>query len=221
MTTVLRWLSRLLVSLAALCLALVALTVAEQWYYRSAARALAASVTVAAGVPASPAAKRPSDGGSPIAMVDSATDDPAVVLSPPGGLIGELDIPHLRVATAIVEGDDATALRRGAGHVRGTAMAGDFDNVVLAGHRDTVFRRLGDLARGDRLRLTTRRGVFHYRVARTLRVRPGDTWVLDRHAAALTLITCYPFNWIGSAPERWIVQAEAIETDLSAASAPK
>ena len=95
----------------------------------------------------------------------------AIVAAAPG-LLGELDVPQLRISTAIVEGDDATALRRGAGHLRGTAMPGEAGNVVLAGHRDTVFRRLGELQRGDRLRLTTARGVFDYRVARTLRVGP-------------------------------------------------
>ena len=100
-------------------------------------------------------------------------------------------------------------------------MPGDGGNVVLAGHRDTVFRRLGELQRGDRLRLTTARGVFDYRVARTMRVRPNDTWVLDRSAAALTLITCYPFDWIGAAPERWIVQAEPLVTDASEVDADR
>jgi sortase A len=100
-------------------------------------------------------------------------------------------------------------------------MPGDGGNVVVAGHRDTVFRRLGELQRGDRLRLTTARGVFDYRVSRTLLVRPGDTWVLRRSAAALTLITCYPFNWIGSAPERWIVQAEPMATDAASDGAER
>ena len=94
-------------------------------------------------------------------------------------------------------------------------MPGDGGNVVPAGHRDTVLRRLGELQRGDRLRLTMVRGVFDYRVSRTLLVRPDETWVLRRSAAALTLLTCYPFDWIGAAPERWIVQAKPMVAEVS------
>jgi sortase A len=215
MITVLRWLIRLALTIAALCLAYVAFTLAEQSYYRAAARALSASVRAQAlHQPA--LFESPTSGVSPITpdAEINAPARPAMTRTAPG-LLGELIVPHLRIAAAMVEGDDEPALRRGAGHVRGTAMPGDMGNVVLAGHRDTVFRRLGDLARGDRLRLTTARGVFDYRVTRTLRVRPGDTWVLGRSAAALTLITCYPFDWIGAAPERWIVQAEPVFADPS------
>jgi LPXTG-site transpeptidase (sortase) family protein len=220
MDTVLRWLIRGLVTVAALCFAIVAWTVAEQAYYRAAARALSLSVRTASDaveVPShSPATESPAI-ADPDSTVIAATAVPANRYAP--GLIGELDVPHLGIATAVVEGDDGASLRRGAGHLRWTAMPGDTGNVVLAGHRDTVFRRLGDLQRGDRLRLTTARGVFHYRVARTLRVRPSDTWVLHRTAAALTLITCYPFDWVGSAPERWIVQAETIGVPTRSADA--
>ena len=213
MTAVLRWLIRLLLTIAALCLALVTFSLSEQWYYRSAARALSASMAVEMRVPVAVGDAHRSDLSGVTGPAASATDlTPVVAIPSPVGLLGELDVPHLRISTAIVEGDDARALRRGAGHVRGTAMPGDSGNVVLAGHRDTVFRRLGELARGDRLRLTTRRGVFDYRVAQTRRVHPGDTWVLNRSAAELTLITCYPFDWIGAAPERWVVQAEKIES---------
>jgi len=209
MTTVLRWLIWATVAVAALCLAFVALTLAEQSYYGAAARALSASVRAQAnGSSVPPASPPPTADTSDTALV-APVAAPAIPAGAPG-LLGELIVPHLRIATAVVEGDDARALRRGAGHLRGTAMPGDAGNVVLAGHRDTVFRRLGELQRGDRLRVTTVRGVFDYRVSRTLRVQPGDTWILDRSAAALTLITCYPFDWIGAAPERWIVQAEPL-----------
>lgn len=212
MVTVLRWLSRFALTIAALCLAYVAFTLIEQSYYRAAARSLSASVA-ARHTPTPLPSRAPADAQAAAPRLDDRRPVTAVPSDAAPGLIGELIVPHLRIATAVVEGDDARALRRGAGHVRGTAMPGGIGNVVLAGHRDTVFRRLGELQRGDRLRLTTARGVFDYRVSRTLRVRPADTWVLSRSAAALTLITCYPFDWIGAAPERWIVQAEPLVAD--------
>lgn len=218
MVTVLRWLIRVALTIAALCLGYVALTLTEQSYYRAAARALSASVA-ARHIATPPSPPTPANDPQP---AGPEADDHLTVAAASGmaapGLIGELIVPHLRIATAVVEGDDATALRRGAGHLRSSAMPGELGNVVLAGHRDTVFRRLGELQRGDRLRLTTSRGIFDYRVSRTLRVRPGDTWVLGRSAAALTLITCYPFDWIGAAPERWIVQAEPLVADASSAN---
>ena len=215
MTTMLRWLIRISFTVAALCFAFVAFTCAEQSHYRAAAGTLAAAVRTNA-IPQPRLFESPVPAPVPttphLEMINPVAS--AVVAAAPG-LLGELDVPQLRISTAIVEGDDATALRRGAGHLRGTAMPGEAGNVVLAGHRDTVFRRLGELQRGDRLRLTTARGVFDYRVARTLRVGPSDTWVIRRSAAALTLITCYPFDWIGSAPERWIVQAEPLASEVS------
>jgi len=215
MSTVLRWLIRMSFTVAALCFSFVAFTCAEQSHYRAAAGTLAAAVRATA-VQQPPLFE--SRAAAPVPTtphVEMINPVASAVLTAAPGLLGELNVPHLRIATAIVEGDDATALRRGAGHLRGTAIPGEAGNVVLAGHRDTVFRRLGELQRGDRLRLTTARGVFDYRVSRTLRVRPSDTWVIQRSAAALTLITCYPFDWIGSAPERWIVQAEPLASEVS------
>src|SRR5690349_19513367 len=122
MTTVLRWLTRVTLAIAALCLALVAFTLAEQSYYRNAARTLSAAVRANA-------IHQPAVVESPVAAPIPAEPDleivsPAAssVLKAAPGLLGELDVPQLRIATAIVEGDDSTALRRGAGHVRGSAL---------------------------------------------------------------------------------------------------
>ena len=160
MTTMLRWLIRISFTVAALCFAFVAFTCAEQSRYRAAAGTLAAAVRTN-GIPQPRLFESPVPAPVPttphLEMINPVAS--AVVAAAPG-LLGELDVPQLRISTAIVEGDDATALRRGAGHLRGTAMPGEAGNVVLAGHRDTVFRRLGELQRGDRLRLTTARGVF-------------------------------------------------------------
>lgn len=208
----LRSIERLLVAIAAVCGFWGGLTIGEQAYYRHAARELAQATRARVAVaPAAAADASVSPAGE---LPDlSYLDPPSVPTATlaPASLIGELEVPHLRIATAVVEGAGAAALRRGAGHIPGTALPGTAGNVGLAGHRDTVFRRLGELQRGDRIRLTTSGGIFDYRVARTLRVAPRDVWVLDRHAAALTLITCYPFDWVGAAPERWVVQADPIE----------
>lgn len=202
-------------SIAVLCLAWVGFTLIEQAHYTSAARALATSARATAAMTRlTPALFGQPETGTRLPAPEVRRDrrelsDEAVMPAPePASLIGELEVPQLHIATAVLQGDSAAALRRGAGHLPATALPWQPGNTVLAGHRDTVFRRLGELQRGDRLRVTTAHGVFDYRVTRTLRVSPRDVSVLDPDAAALTLITCYPFTWLGSAPERWIVQAE-------------
>jgi sortase A len=108
-------------------------------------------------------------------------------------------------------GDDARTLQLAVGHIRGTALPGESGNVGLAGHRDTFFRRLGDIRADDQIRIVTPEGTFHYRVARTDVVDPTDVWVLDdTSGSVLTLVTCYPFSFVGSAPQRFIVRAELL-----------
>ena len=94
------------------------------------------------------------------------------------------------------------------GYIPGTALPGEAGNVGLAGHRDTFFRQLRDIRPDDEIRVATPDGIFSYRVERTLIVNPTDVWVLDpTSTATLTLVTCYPFTYIGSAPQRFIVRA--------------
>src|SRR5258705_371366 len=94
------------------------------------------------------------------------------------------------------------------GYIPGTALPGEGGNVGLAGHRDTFFRKLRDINPDDEIRITTQEGVFRYYVQRTSIVQPTDVWVLDGTSyPALTLVTCYPFNYIGSASQRFIVRA--------------
>jgi sortase A len=94
------------------------------------------------------------------------------------------------------------------GHIPGTALPGDSGNVGLAAHRDTFFRRLRDIRPDDEIVLTTPDGTFRYTVEGTKVVEPGDVWVLDpTEEPALTLVTCYPFTYVGSAPQRFIVRA--------------
>src|SRR5436190_965270 len=126
----------------------------------------------------------------------------------PGSTIGRIEIPRLHVSAVIRAGSDARTLRLAVGYIPGTAWPGENGNVGLAGHRDTFFRRLRDINPDDEIRITTKDGVYHYYVQRTNIVQPEDVWVLNPTGyAALTLVTCYPFSYIGSAPERFIVRA--------------
>lgn len=125
-----------------------------------------------------------------------------------GGVIGEIQIPRLELTAMVVQGDSAAILRRAVGHLADTALPGEPGNVVLAGHRDTLFRPLKDVRRGDTITLKTRDGDFEYLVESTAVVPPSDVRVLaPTGGRTLTLITCFPFSYIGSAPDRFIVRA--------------
>jgi sortase A len=143
---------------------------------------------------------------------------PAVGLD---GLIGHIEIPRLGVSAVVVEGTEESALRRAAGHIEGTAFPGQAGNVGIAGHRDTFFRPLRNIKRDDVIALTTLHGEYRYRVVSTKVVSPSNVAVLnpDGHEI-LTLVTCYPFYFVGSAPERFIVRAERIQPEVARASAP-
>jgi len=125
------------------------------------------------------------------------------------GLIGRLEVPRLNLSVYVLEGIGGTALRRGVGHVPGTPFPGERGNVGLAGHRDTYFRKLHGIAPGDTVRLTTPDGAFTYQVDSILIVRPsrGDLLRPDRRVG-LTLVTCYPFHYVGPAPDRFVVLAQ-------------
>ena len=128
-----------------------------------------------------------------------------------GTAIGRLEIPRLGVSAIIRTGSDARTLQLAIGHIPGTAFPGENGNVGLAAHRDTFFRRLRDIRNDDEIRVTTSDGVFDYRVERTSVVQPNDVWVLNRtEYPALTLVTCYPFTYIGNAPQRFIVRANRL-----------
>jgi sortase A len=127
------------------------------------------------------------------------------------GLIGRFEIPRLGISAMVTEGVTRQALGRGIGHVPGTAFPGERGNVGLAAHRDTYFRRLKGVAQGDRVRLDTPDGVFSYEVEWAQVVNPDRVDLLrDTGRRALTLVTCYPFNWVGSAPQRFVVRCRAI-----------
>jgi LPXTG-site transpeptidase (sortase) family protein len=125
-----------------------------------------------------------------------------------GEVVGRIEIPRLRISAIVAEGIDARTLRRAVGHVPSTALPGDAGNIVLAGHRDSFFRALKDVQAGDQVRITTEDGVYDYKVESTDVVGPERTDILAASdATTLTLITCYPFNYVGPAPDRFVVHA--------------
>jgi sortase A len=127
---------------------------------------------------------------------------------PIDGLLGLMEIPRLEISAVYEEGVDDDTLAGGIGHVPGTPLPGETGNAALAAHRDTYFRRLGEIQVGDVIDVKTRRGEHHYRVSRTAIVQPGDIRVLDNTpVATLTLVTCYPFRYVGTAPQRFVVTA--------------
>jgi len=132
------------------------------------------------------------------------------LISPPadGSLIGWIDIPRIGVMSAILEGTDASTLRLGVGHIEETVLPGALGNVALAGHRDTFFRALRRIRPADEIILRTLDGSYRYAVESTTVVEPNDVDVLEsRGKPTLTLVTCYPFGFVGPAPKRFIVRA--------------
>lgn len=131
----------------------------------------------------------------------------------PDDLIGTLEIPRLRTCEPIVEGDGEAALARGIGHLPDTPLPWEPGNAALAGHRDTVFRPLARVRVGDVIAIQTRGQRYEYTVRDTRVVEPDDLSVLQAGPTpSLTLITCYPFRFIGPAPKRFIVRAERAAT---------
>jgi sortase A len=127
-----------------------------------------------------------------------------------GESMGQIVIPRLGLTVMIAQGDSTEILERAVGHLPGTALPGVTGNVVLAGHRDTFFRPLKDVRVGDTITIRTLEGEFDYRVESTSVVRPTDVQVLEPTGGrTLTLITCFPFYYVGAAPNRFIVRARA------------
>jgi sortase A len=143
----------------------------------------------------------------------SATTAPmeSVFAVGPDGLIGRLEIVRLGVSVMVVEGTTSRKLKRAAGHIRGTAMPGQRGNIGISAHRDTFFRPLRNIQANDLVTLTTPDGQYRYRVVSTRVVPPSDVAVLNSDGnEILTLVTCYPFYFVGAAPSRFIVRAERV-----------
>ena len=125
-----------------------------------------------------------------------------------GDVIGSLTIPRIKSVIAIIEGTGEKELKRGVGHYVGSVLPGVSDNSVLAGHRDSVFRHLGEVKIGDLITVKNRYGSFVYEVHKIRIVKANDrTVIVPSDEALLTLSTCYPFYFVGNAPKRYIVQA--------------
>lgn len=131
---------------------------------------------------------------------------------PPDPLVlGRLEVPRLGLSAIIRDGVDAPTLRKAVGHVPTTPLPGEWGNSVVAGHRDTFFRGLREIARGDRIRVVRRNGVADYIVDGLAITGPESIEVMQASAdKRITLITCYPFGYVGSAPRRFVVTARSI-----------
>jgi len=129
-----------------------------------------------------------------------------------GDLIGRLSVPRIGLSVMVLQGTDKDTLRIGAGHVVGTPLPGAKGNVAIAAHRDTFFRKLQRIQSGDDIQVATTHGTFTYKVTSTEVVDPKDMRVIaSRARSELTLITCYPFVFVGAAPKRFIVHALAVK----------
>jgi sortase A len=191
---ILRWIERGLVALGAVCLL---------WAGAISIHALAYQV----------------EQNARLARLVPSSDDLAVdrsrdVVAPPVEAnvpIGRLEIPRVGLSAVVMEGDDEHTLKVAVGHLPDTPLPWQQGNAALAGHRDTFFRPLRRLQTGDEIRLVTPRGTLRYRARRQVVVEPDELWVLDPSpTVALTLITCYPFDFVGPAPRRFVVHAERI-----------
>jgi sortase A len=130
-----------------------------------------------------------------------------------GDVLGRIEIPRLGVRVAILQGTTSRTLRLGVGHIDGTAFPGEPGNIGIAGHRDTYFRALKDIRERDEIQIQAPAGLSRYQVDRVQVVAPGDVAILTPSAgSAITLVTCYPFHYIGGAPERFIVRAHLLDS---------
>jgi len=157
------------------------------------------------GTPIQPKAVAPK-----VAVVKTPTENKERALYPvrpkPNEQIGELEIPRLRVKLPIIEGADPEQLAKGVGHFRNSYLPGENNFCLLSGHRDTVFRRMGEIQKGDEIIAHTSAGRFVYRVESMKIVDADDTSVIHPTAKPiLALSTCYPFNFIGPAPKRYVI----------------
>jgi sortase A len=137
---------------------------------------------------------------------------------PMGTVLGRVDIPRLHLSAMVRQGADEETLKTAVGHVPSTQFAGEVGNFAIAAHRDTLFRALKDIRIGDTVTFQSTGGSYEYKVASTQIVKPTDVSVLrpQGNQKLLTMITCYPFYFVGSAPKRFIVTARLSDGDATA-----
>jgi sortase A len=225
--TLLLWMERLLLGIGLVCLGLVAYAVIDaRWFqYRQgslfdrarAAATQAPEATNGAGRRSSATPKAAAESEPPASETDRLdTFQPAAPPAPPaeeGSLMGRIEIPRVGISALVLEGISGETLRRGVGHVPNTAVPRQLPgNVGLAGHRDSVFRGLKDIRKNDLINVETLEGTYRYGVDWMQVVNPDDVGVLAVSSRPeLTLVTCYPFYYVGSAPERFVVRAHLLE----------
>jgi len=147
---------------------------------------------------------------NPLATTPSRAPAP-VAVPQTGAVVGRLDIPRIGISVMVVEGVKDRDLKRAAGHIPGTALPGEPGNVGIAAHRDTFFRPLRTIKQGDAITLSTLGGEYRYRVVSTRVVLPKDVQVLyPTGRDILTLVTCFPFDYVGFSPKRFIVRADRL-----------
>ncbi|MCY7855967.1 class D sortase [Bacillus sonorensis] len=145
--------------------------------------------------------------------IDGKSDTSAESFQPvTGEAVGILYIPRLKAELPIVEGTSADDLAKGVGHYKGSYYPEQNGQIVLSGHRDTVFRRTGELELGDKLQIELPYGRFAYKIVKTKIVDQDDTSIitLQNKKEELILTTCYPFSYVGNAPQRYIIYAEPL-----------
>jgi sortase A len=196
-----RWCSSALLILSAILLGYWAIVTLDRWRYQRAAESDFRLMENAA-------AASVDRGGRPIPT--EAAKSRALISS--GKPFGRVEIPRLGIGVAISQGIDSRTLRRTVGHIPTTPFPGEAGNIGLAGHRDSFFRNLKDAQVGDSIRVTTPDGVFEYQIDSLLIVAPDRLDVLrSTQRPELTLVTCYPFYYVGRAPKRFIVRAVQVE----------
>ena len=197
---ILKWAQRALFACAFLLLGYCAFSLVDAWIFQSRQSAIL-DRQLRDRQAASKSASQPQSSAVPASAPAVAAD----------GLIGRLEIPRLLLSVVVVEGVDKTALQRAVGHIPGTSLPGQAGNVGLAGHRDTFFRPLKDLKINDEILFSTLKGNFKYEVQSLRVVDPNNVGVLASSGEnVLTMVTCYPFYFVGPAPKRWIVRARQV-----------
>jgi len=201
---IVRWTQRILFACSLCLLSYCGFVLIDAWVFQKAERGQLERLV---------AGRQPANGGTlPSGSSDSLKNSPVAATA---GLIGRIEIPSLGLSAIVMEGTGASTLRRAVGHISGTALPGQPGNVGISGHRDTFFRPLRNIRQHDIVTLTTLIGEYRYRVVSTRIVRPNDVAVLDPgESQILTLVTCYPFYFVGPAPRRFIVRAERVANAL-------
>jgi len=157
------------------------------------------------------------DRGAAARMASHLTRRPS-----PTELIGRLSVPRLKLSAMVREGVDRKTLKLAIGHIPATALPGQAGNVGVAGHRDTFFRGLKDLKTGDEIQFSTLSGDFQYQVESLTIVQPDNAGALAPTSDhVLTMVTCYPFYYVGDAPQRFVVRARQTPPQTLARSSVK